>query len=143
MPNQTKFPKKSQIQRKWYLIDAKDKILGHLAVTVANLLRGKNKPYFHPAVDVGDYVVVINASAFSVTGKKLEEKVYYHYTGYPGGLRKKTLKEVLKEKPTTALREAVSGMLPKNKLKKNWLKRLYIYKGEEHPLKEKLETIDA
>jgi len=129
--------------RKWYLVDAKDKVLGRLATSVANLLRGKDKPYFDSSADLGDYVVVINASQIRVTGKKREQKIYFRHSGYPGGLKKETLKEILKEKPEEAVERAVSGMLPKNKLKKFWLKRLYIYRRAEHPHKENLEIINA
>lgn len=138
-----KTKEKNKSVQKWHLVNAKDKILGRLATSVANLLRGKDKPLFKPWADVGDYVVVINASQIKVSGKKIEQKTYYRHSGYPGGLKKETLKEVLKEKPEEAIRRAISGMLPNNKLKKLWLKKLYIYGGEEHPHKEKLEKVDA
>lgn len=125
--------KKNEIERNWWLVDAKGQILGRLASRIAMLLRGKNKPSFFPYKDLGDYVVVINAKDIKVTGKKREEKIYWHHTGYPGGLKKETLNELLKEKPTEALKKAILGMLPKNKLKKFWLKRLYIYPEKEHP----------
>jgi len=129
--------------RKWYLIDATDKILGRLATKVANLLRGKDKPAFVPHLDLGDNVVIINASKIRVTGRKMDQKIYYHYTGYPGGLREKKLKDLMKEKPEEVIKRAVTGMLPNNKLKSLWLKKLHVYAGEEHPHKENLEKIDA
>jgi large subunit ribosomal protein L13 len=129
--------------RKWYLIDAKGKILGRLATKIANLLRGKEKPNFVPYRDLGDNVVVINASQIRVTGKKLDQKIYYHHTGYLGGIKQETFKELLARRPEEVIRKAVGGMLPNNRLKKFWLKKLYIYKGQEHPHKEKLEQIDG
>lgn len=135
--------KKETPNRKWYLVDAKGKILGRLATKIANLLRGKEKPNFVPYLDMGDNVVVINASQIRVTGKKLDQKIYYRHTGYLGGIKQETFKELLKRKPEEIIRKAVSGMLPNNRLKKFWLKKLYIYKGQEHSLKEKLEQIDG
>lgn len=123
--------------RNWYLLDAKDKILGKLATSVADLLRGKNKPYFDPSRDLGDFVVIVDASQIRVTGKKLGEKIYFRHSGYPGGLKRESLKDMILRKPEEVLRKAVSGMLPRNKLKKIWLSRLFIYPGSEHPYKDK------
>lgn len=125
--------------RKWHLLDAKGEILGRLSTKIANLLRGKDKPTFVPHLDVGDYVVVVNASQIKVTGKKLEQKFYYRHSGYPGGIKKKSLKELLAERPEEVIRRSVYGMLPKNKLRDSWIKRLYIYKDEKHPHKELLK----
>ena len=131
---------RNEANRQWHEIDAKDQILGRLSTKVANLLRGKEKTTFAPNIDIGDYVVVINAKDIRVTGKKMEQKIYYRHTGYPGGLKQKTLKELKKGKPEDVIRKAVSGMLPKNKLRNLWLKRLYIYQNEEHPYKNKVEN---
>ena len=120
-------------QRKWYLLDAKNQVLGRLSVKIANLLRGKEKVGFVPYKDMGDYVVVKNAHKIKVTGKKMEQKTYFRHSGYIGSLKQITLKNLLKEKPEEVIRHAVSGMLPKNKLKKFWLKRLRVYASEDHP----------
>jgi large subunit ribosomal protein L13 len=127
------------LKRDWHLIDAKGKILGKVATKIANLLRGKDKPIFVPYLDVGDYVVVINASRIKVSGKKLEQKIYYRHSGYLGGLKATPLKKLLAEKPEHVIKTAVSGMLPKNKLRKLWLKRLYIYKDEDYPQKNQVK----
>lgn len=124
--------------RNWYLFDAKDKILGRLSTEIANTLRGKNKPSFDPAQDIGDYAVVINVSLIAVTGKKLEQKKYYRHSGYPGGLKTETLNEKLHQAPEEVIRHAVNGMLPDNKLRKFWLNRLYIFKDEKHPFEDKV-----
>lgn len=129
----TQFAKKNEIQRKWYLFDAGDAVLGRLAVKVANCLRGKNKPVFTPNVDTGDFVVVINAEKIRFTGKKLDDKVYYHHSGYIGGIKGATAKERLKTAPEEIIIDAVWGMLPKNRLGKAMLKKLKVYKGPEHP----------
>ncbi len=129
----TFFAKKEEITRDWYLIDAQGKILGRLASEVAKLLRGKHKPIYTPHLDTGDYIVVLNAEKVRLTGKKLEEKIYYHHSGYPGGLKQITLKELLKRKPEDLIRMAVKGMLPKNSLGRKLLKKLKIYRGGEHP----------
>jgi len=133
----TKSTKLKQIKRKWYLVDAKDKILGRVATKIVAFLIGKNKPYFVPHLDGGDYVVIINAQKVKVTAKKEEQKVYTRYSGYPGGLKKETLKALRQRKPEEIVRRAVAGMLPKNKLRKQRLKRLYIYGDEKHPYKNK------
>jgi large subunit ribosomal protein L13 len=126
-------PKKDEVERKWWLVDAEGKILGRLATRVAVLLRGKNKPQFAAFVDTGDFVVVINAGKISVTGKKLDQKTYYSHSGYPGGLRTETLKELLEKKPEEAIRRAVWGMIPKNKLGRAVYKKLKVYRGPHHP----------
>jgi large subunit ribosomal protein L13 len=122
-----------EIQRNWHLVDARDKVLGRIAGDIAHLLRGKNKPYFVPNLDCGDYVVVVNAAKVAVTGKKETDKVYTRYSGYPGGLKTTTVSELRKRKPGEIIRHAVSGMLPKNKLRDQWLTRLYIYADNNHP----------
>jgi large subunit ribosomal protein L13 len=127
----------SDIIREWHLIDVKGKILGRSATEIAKLLIGKSKPYFAKNLDCGDYVVVVNAKDVLVTGKKEKEKVYTRYSGYPGGLRKITLSEYRQSKPEEIIRHAVSGMLPKNRLRASMLKRLYVFKGEEHKFSEK------
>ncbi len=120
------------IERKWYVVDAADKTLGRLAAEVATVLRGKNKPIYTPHVDTGDYVIIINAEKIKVTGNKLNDKVYYHHTGYAGGLKQITLKELLAKKPEDVIAHAVKGMLPKNALGRAMFKKLFIYAGPEH-----------
>lgn len=119
--------------RKWYLVDAEDKVLGRLASKIAKILQGKHKPIYTPHVDTGDYVVIINAGKIKLTGNKLEQKIYRSYSGYPGGLKEVKLDRVLKEKPTLPIKVAVERMLPKNKLSRKMLKKLKIYPDEEHP----------
>jgi len=119
-------------ERKWYLIDAEGKILGKLAVVIANILRGKNKSTFTPHVDTGDYVVVVNAKKISVTGDKLKKKMYYSYSGYHGGLKQRTLEEMLERRPEEVIHQAVKGMLPKNRLAREMIKKLKIFAGPEH-----------
>jgi len=121
------------IERKWYLVDANGKTLGRLAAEVASVLRGKNKPQFTPHVDTGDYVIVINAEKIAVTGHKLQDKLYRHHTGYVGGLKSLTLKEMLEKKPTEVIEHAVRGMLPKGTLGNQMYKQLHVYAGPEHP----------
>ena len=133
----TRSTKAKDIKRSWHLIDAKEKILGRLAVKIARFLIGKEKPYFVSYLDCGDFVVIINAKKIKVTGKKEEQKIYTRYSGYPGGLKKETLKHLRERKPEEIIRRAVSGMLPKNKLRKQRLKRLYVYADEKHPYKNK------
>lgn len=120
-------------KRDWYLVDAKGQTLGRLAARIARVLMGKHKPIYTPHVDVGDYVVVINAAHVKVTGKKLEQKRYYHHSGYPGGLKERTLAEMLQKHPTKPLYEAVRRMLPKSTLGRRMLKKLKVYPGPEHP----------
>lgn len=126
-------PKKDEIEKKWWLINAEGRTLGRLATEIAVLLRGKRKPEFAQFIDCGDFVVVINAEKISVTGKKLEQKKYYSHSGYPGGLKVMSLKEVLEKKPEEVIRKAVWGMIPKGKLGRAVYKKLKVYKGPEHP----------
>jgi len=134
-------PKPGEIQRDWLIVDAEGKTLGRLATQIAERLRGKNKPQFAPHVDIGDFVVVVNAEKIAVTGKKLEQKIYYRHSGYPGGLRERTLKEQLNRQPTEVLRKAVKGMLPRNRLGRQQLTKLKIYAGPEHPHDAQAPTI--
>ena len=129
----TFMPKSGEVERNWQVVDAEGKILGRLATEIANILRGKNKPTFTPHMDTGDFVVVINAGKISLTGKKLTDKVYYHHTGYPGGIRSITAEKLLEKKPEQLLIEAVKGMLPKNKLQSLFMKKLKVYAGADHP----------
>ncbi len=126
-------PKPTEIAREWYLVDAQDQTLGRFASRIARLLMGKDKPDFAPHLDSGDFVVVVNAEKVRVTGKKLEEKLYYRHSGYPGGLRTMTLGELLERRPTRAVRLAVKGMLPKNRLGRAMLQKLKVYEGPDHP----------
>jgi large subunit ribosomal protein L13 len=125
----TYVPKKDEVERQWWLIDADGRILGRLATQVANLLRGKNKPQYVDFMDTGDFVVVVNAEKIKVTGKKLDQKKYYSHTGYPGGIKEKTLRELMDKKPEEVIRKAVWGMLPKNKLNRAIHKKLKVYAG--------------
>lgn len=127
------------IKRAWHIVDVKDEILGRQAVTIAHKLMGKGKPYFANNMDCGDYVVVINAKEVKTTGRKELLKKYTNYSGYPGGLRTRTLKEMRAEKPTEIISHAVMGMLPKNKLRAQMLKRLYVFPDENHKYKDKLK----
>ena len=125
--------KPGEIERRWYVVDAEGKTLGRLATRIADTLRGKGKPEYTPHVDTGDFVVVVNAEKVAVTGKKLDEKMYYRHSGYPGGLRKRTLREELERRPTEVLRKAVRGMLPRTRLGRAQLTKLKIYVGPDHP----------
>jgi large subunit ribosomal protein L13 len=125
--------KPGEIERRWYVVDAEGQTLGRLATRIADTLRGKGKPQFTPHVDTGDFVVVVNAEKISVTGNKLDEKIYYRHSGYPGGLKQRTLREQLDRRPTEVIRTAVKGMLPKNKLAARQLTKLKVYAGPEHP----------
>lgn len=129
----TQFAKKNEIERKWYVVDATDQVLGRLATRVATRLRGKNKPVYTPNVDTGDFVIVINADKVRLTGRKLDQKVYYRHSGYPGGLKSETARERLNKKPQEIVTDAVWGMLPKNRLGRAMLKKLKVYRGGEHP----------
>lgn len=129
----TGFAKKGEIDKKWYIVDASDKVLGRMATRVATYLRGKHKAQFTPNTDSGDYIVVINAEKVNLTGKKLDQKVYYHHTGYPGGIKSETARERLARKPEKVIMDAVWGMLPKNRLGRSLLKKLKVYSGSEHP----------
>ena len=125
--------KEEDIQREWHVVDATGQTLGRLATQVARLLRGKHKPAYSPSVDTGDYVIVVNAERIRVTGRKLDQKIYYRYTGYPGGLRQITLRNLLRRHPTRVIEHAVRGMLPKNRLGRRMFKKLKVYAGPDHP----------
>ena len=120
------------IERKWYVVDATDMTLGRLASEVAKVLRGKNKPTFTPHIDTGDYVIVVNAEKIKVTGKKLDQKVYYHHSEYVGGMKEATLREMLAKKPEKVIELAVKGMLPKGPLGREMYTKLYVYAGPDH-----------
>ncbi|MDP2157708.1 MAG: 50S ribosomal protein L13, partial [Nitrospirota bacterium] len=129
----TQFAKKGDVERKWYVVDARDAVLGRLAVKIAVYLRGKNKPVFTPNVDTGDFIIVVNADKVRLTGNKMTDKVYYHHTGYIGGIKAETAKEMFEKHPERVIEKAVWGMLPKNTLGRQMLKKLKVYKGAEHP----------
>ena len=122
----------STIERKWFIVDATGHTLGRLASEVANVLRGKNKPVFTPHVDTGDYVIIINAEKIKVTGKKLDQKIYYNHSDYVGGMKETTLKDMLAKKPTYVVEHAVQGMLPKGPLGRQMMSKLHVYAGENH-----------
>ena len=133
----------STVERKWYVVDAEGKTLGRLASEVANVLRGKNKPTYTPHIDTGDYVIVVNAEKIQVTGKKLDQKIYYHHSEYVGGMKEATLREMMQKKPEFVITHAVKGMLPKGPLGRQMLKKLYVYAGPEHNhAAQKPETLD-
>ena len=121
-----------KIERKWYVVDADGQTLGRLASEVAKVLRGKNKPVYTPHIDTGDYVIIINAEKVAVTGKKLDQKVYYHHSDYVGGMKETTLKEMLAKHPERVIELAVKGMLPKGPLGRSMIKKLHVYAGPEH-----------
>jgi large subunit ribosomal protein L13 len=125
--------KPGEIARHWYVVDADGQTLGRLATRIADQLRGKGKPEYTPHVDTGDYVIVVNAEKVAVTGKKLDEKMYRRHSGYPGGLRERTLRQELERRPTEVLRKAVKGMMPRNRLARAQLGKLKIYAGPDHP----------
>jgi large subunit ribosomal protein L13 len=133
MPVRTYSPKPGDVTREWHVIDAEDVILGRLAVTAANLLRGKHKPIFAPHVDTGDFVIVVNADKVAVSGNKKTQKMAYRHSGYPGGLSSTSFGELLEKDPRRAIEKAVWGMLPKNRLGRQMLKKLKVYAGPEHP----------
>jgi large subunit ribosomal protein L13 len=122
-----------EVERKWYVVDAEGKHLGRLATEIVRVLRGKNKPQYTPHVDVGDFVVVVNADRIAVTGRKAEQRVYRRYSGYPGGMKETSYEQMLARKPTEVLRKAVYGMMPKTRLARKQFKKLKIYAGPEHP----------
>ena len=128
----TYMPNAASIDRKWYVVDASGLTLGRLSSEVAKILRGKNKPIYTPFMDTGDYVIVINADKIVVTGKKMDQKLYRHHTGYIGGLKEVTLRKMLETKPTEVITHAVKGMLPKNALGRKMMKKLRVYAGAEH-----------
>lgn len=125
--------KPSTINRDWYIVDASGMRLGRLATQIADTLRGKNKPDYTPHIDTGDFVIVVNAEKIAVTGRKLENKMYYRHTGYPGGLKQRTLGEMLERQPEEVIRKAVRGMMPKNRLSRAQIKKLKVYAGSAHP----------
>ncbi len=129
----TIFAKKTDIEQKWHLIDAEGLVLGRLATRVAMILRGKNKPIYTPHTDTGDFVVIVNAEKVRLTGNKLENKAYYHHTGYPGGIKKEMAKDIMKKNPERIIMSAVRGMLPKNTLGRQQLSKLKVYGGTDHP----------
>lgn len=129
----TTITKPADVERTWYVVDADGQTLGRLAARVAAVLRGKHKPGFSPSVDCGDYVIIVNADKIHVTGNKLTDKMYYRHSGYPGGLTEMTLRDQLKRYPTRPVELAVKGMLPKNKLGRQMIKKLKVYQGAEHP----------
>ena len=128
----TYMAKAEDVQRKWYVVDAEGVVLGRLASQVASILRGKHKPTYTPHVDTGDYVIVLNADKIVLTGKKLDQKVYYHHTGFPGGLKETVYRRLLAEKPEFAIQHAIVGMLPKGPLGRKMAKKLKVYTGTEH-----------
>src|SRR5512136_818267 len=129
----TYIPKKTDIEQKWWLVNADGKILGRLATEIADLLRGKKKPQFTSHMDTGDFVIVVNAEKIRVTGRKLDQKIYYRHSLYPGGLSEETLKDLLERKPEEVIKKAVWGMIPKGKLGRSIYKKLKVYRGSSHP----------
>ena len=129
---QTYMANPDKIERKWYVVDAEGQTLGRLSAEIAKVLRGKNKPVFTPHIDTGDYVVVVNAAKVKVTGKKLDQKVYYHHSDYVGGMKETTLREMMAKKPEAVIEMAVKGMLPKGPLGRTMIKKLHVYAGPEH-----------
>jgi large subunit ribosomal protein L13 len=125
--------KPGEVAREWYVVDAEGQTLGRIATRIADTLRGKDKPQYTPHTDTGDFVVVVNAEKVAVTGNKMEEKMYRRHSGYPGGLKERSLREQLQRRPTDVLRKAVKGMLPRNRLARQQLLKLKIYAGPEHP----------
>ena len=133
MPTKTYSAKPGEIERGWYVVDANGETLGRLATRIADTLRGKRKPRYTPHVDTGDFVVVVNCERIRVTGKKLQDKIYYRHSGYHGGLRERTLQQMLDTRPEEVIRLAVKGMMPRNRLSRAQLRKLKIYAGPEHP----------
>ena len=133
--NKTYYPKKQEVKREWYLVDAADKILGRVAAKAASILRGKHKPEFTPGVDTGDGVIIINAAKIRVSGRKMKQKIYRRYSGYPGGLKEVTLEMMLKKKPATVMELAIQRMLPSGPRGRRLIKKLKVYPGEGHPHK--------
>ncbi len=129
----TTIKKPSEIIKKWYIVDAKDQVLGRMSTKIADVLRGKNKAHFSPHMDCGDFVVVINADKIKLTGNKWSDKQYARHSGYPGGFKSESAENLIARKPTRLVELSVSGMLPKNKLRKVFMTKLKIYAGEEHP----------
>lgn len=137
----TQFAKKNEFERKWYVVDASEKVLGRLATRIASYLRGKHKPVFTPNTDTGDFIVVVNAEKIRLTGNKMNGKTYYRHSGYPGGLKSETVKERLQKHPERIIEDAVWGMLPKNRLGRTMIKKLKVYAGPEH--KHKAQNPEA
>jgi large subunit ribosomal protein L13 len=133
VPVKTWNAKPESLERRWYVVDAEGQTLGRLATRIADTLRGKRKPEYTPHVDSGDFVVVVNAAKVAVTGTKLDDKRYYRHSGYPGGLRSRTLREELERRPTEVVRRAVRGMLPRNRLARRQITKLKVYAGPDHP----------
>ncbi|MBQ3334096.1 MAG: 50S ribosomal protein L13 [Eubacteriaceae bacterium] len=131
--NATKMAKSQEVEHKWYVVDATDKVLGRLATEVATILRGKNKPFFTPHVDCGDYVIIVNADKVKLTGKKLDQKVYKTFSGYPGGLKEVTYRKMMEDKPEVVVYHAVRGMVPHGALGDAVMKKLRVYAGPDHP----------
>lgn len=131
--NKTIFAKKEEMKRDWYVVDAADKVLGRISTKIATYLRGKHKPIFSPQVDCGDYVVIINADKVRVTGKKERQKLYFTHSGYPGGQKLLSFEKMMEKSPEKVILHAVAGMLPKNRLGRQILKKLKVYVGEKHP----------
>jgi large subunit ribosomal protein L13 len=138
--NKTHVTKPAEVERQWFVVDAEGQILGRLASEIAKIIKGKHKPIYSPSVDCGDYVVVINAEKIKVTGRRLDQKIYYRHSGYMGGLTEITLRQQLKEHPTRVLESAVRGMLPKNVLGRHMVQKLKLYAGPEHPHKAQQPT---
>jgi large subunit ribosomal protein L13 len=131
--DKTYVTRNQDVQREWYVVDAAGQTLGRLAARVARILRGKHKPMYSPSVDTGDFVIVVNAEKIHVTGRKLDQKIYYRYSGYPGGLKEVTLRNLLQRYPARVIEHAVRGMLPKNRLGRQMFKKLKVYAGPDHP----------
>jgi large subunit ribosomal protein L13 len=131
----TRYFKDSEVEKRWYVVDAQDKVLGRLATEIARILRGKHKPIFTPNADTGDFVIVINAEKVKIAGKRSEMKTYFSYSGYPGGAKTKSFKELIQTHPEFIIQHAVNGMLPHNKLGRRMRKKLKVYSGTEHPHK--------
>ena len=129
----TYYPKPGDVTREWYVLDAAGKNLGRVATTIARVLLGKDKPQYTPGVDVGDFVIVVNAEKLDISGKKLDEKIYYRFSGYPGGLKKITLRQQMQKFPERVITSAVKGMLPKNRHARALMKKLRVYRGSDHP----------
>jgi large subunit ribosomal protein L13 len=141
--NKTHATKLSDIKREWYVVDAQGRTLGRLATRIASVLKGKGKPIYSPSMDTGDYVVVVNAEKIVATGRKLDDKMYYHHTGYPGGLVEISLRDQLAKHPERVLQAAVRGMLPHNRLGRAMFKKLKVYAGADHPhAAHKLKTLE-
>ena len=133
MSDRTYMPRKVEIERQWFVVDARDEILGRLASEIARILRGKHKPWYTPHADMGDHVIVINADKIRVTGRKADQKVYYRHTGYAGGIRSTSYREVMDKHPERILSKAIWGMLPHNPLGRMMFKKLRVYAGDKHP----------